>query len=85
MGYFRVAIVPGFNIDQGFLLDKKGAFTTINVPGATLRPMGSTLWAKSWEPSTIPRGYMVFWQLVDLGSASLARVWALDETLIVTR
>ena len=34
MGYFRVAIVPGFNIDQGFLLDKKGAFTTINVPGA---------------------------------------------------
>jgi len=34
VGYFRVAIVPGFNIDQGFLLDKKGAFTTINVPGA---------------------------------------------------
>ena len=52
---------------------------------STLRPMGSTLWAKSWEPSTILRGYMVFWQLVDLGSASLARVWALDETLTVTR
>ena len=35
MGFFRVAIVPGLvNIDQGFLLDKKGAVTTINVPGS---------------------------------------------------
>ena len=35
VGFFRVAVIPGVvNIDQGFLLDKKGAFTTISVPGA---------------------------------------------------
>jgi len=48
----------------------------------SFRAWGSTLRAKSWDST---QSALVFWQLVDLGSASLPRVWALDETLTVTR
>jgi hypothetical protein len=50
-------------------MDKKGAFTTINVPGAFhTQAHGINALGKIVGAFTILRGYMAFRQLVDLGS-----------------